>query len=154
MRTPRQYGPTWIGAELTAWIAFPIGILWFVYDRIARFTGATREQRVERMLDWYPPEWRARYGDEFAAVLHDAMAAGKDGPRLWLDVAREAASTRTPRPSRAWLAAVLWTAGIVAVLPLGIVSVFVADTDPLLGAAVATFGLVLIAASIRTFRTA
>jgi len=154
MRTPRQYGPTWVGAELVAWIAFPIGILWFVYDRLARFTGATREQRVERMLNWYTPEWRARYGDEFAAVLHDAMAAGRDGPRLWLDVAREAASTRKPRPSRTWLAAALWTLGIIAVLPLGLVPVLVIDADPARAAAIAAAGLVMIAASIRTFRTA
>jgi hypothetical protein len=153
-KTPRQYGPAWLSAELVAWIAFPIGILWFAYDRLARFTGATPEQRADRMVRWYPPEWRERYGEEFRAVLLDAMAEGRDGPRLWLDVAREAASRRAPRPSRAWLAAGLWTVGIVAVLPLGIVNAILTDVSLALAAAIVAAGLVMIAASIRTFRTA
>jgi len=154
MKTPRQYGPAWLGAELVAWIAFPIGLLWFAYDRLARFTGATAEQRADRMINWYPPDWRARYGEEFRDVLLGAMAERRDGPRLWLDVAREAASTRTPRPSRTWLAAGLWTLGIVALLPLGIVNAIVTDVDLVLAAAIAAAGVVMIAASIRTFRTA
>ena len=154
MHTPRQYGPTWIGAELLAWITFPVGILWFAYDRVARFTGATHEQRAERMLRWYPAEWRERHGEEFRTLLLDAMRDGRDGPRLWLDVAREAAVTRAPRPSRTWLAAALWTAGIVALLPLGLVNLLVTDVDPALALGIAAAGVVLIAASLRTFRTA
>jgi hypothetical protein len=97
-----------------------------------------------------PPDWRVRYGEEFRTVLLDAIADGRDEPRMWLDVAREAASRPRARASRTWLAAGLWTPGIVALLPLGIVNAIVTDVDPALAAA----GLGVIAASIRTFRTA
>jgi hypothetical protein len=50
--------------------------------------------RVSRLLRWYPSDWRARYGDEFEAVLASSMSDGKGGLRLSLDVAREGMAAR------------------------------------------------------------
>jgi hypothetical protein len=46
-----------------------------------------------RLLRLYPPAWRARYGDELAALL-DAMSPGRVPVRAWLDVGRGAARER------------------------------------------------------------
>lgn len=80
MSTVRQYGPAWIAAEFLAWILFPVGLLWMLYDRAARWAGSTPQQRVTRMIRWYPEAWRVRHGEEFPALLRDAIAAGEDGP--------------------------------------------------------------------------
>jgi hypothetical protein len=37
-------------------------------------------RRVERLLRWYPESWRARYGDEFAALLTAELA---ERPQSW-----------------------------------------------------------------------
>ena len=37
-------------------------------------------RRAERLLRWYPSEWRARYGDEFAELLISDMS---ERPRSW-----------------------------------------------------------------------
>jgi hypothetical protein len=50
--------------------------------------------RVARLLRWYPRDWRARYGEEFEAVLMSSLSDGKDGLRLSLDVAREGVAAR------------------------------------------------------------
>ena len=34
----------------------------------------------ERLIRWYPPRWRARYGDEMTALLEDRYAAAADVP--------------------------------------------------------------------------
>jgi hypothetical protein len=46
------------------------------------------DRRAARLLRWYPPAWRARYGDEFAELL---IAEFAERPRSWrraADVAR------------------------------------------------------------------
>jgi len=46
------------------------------------------ERRAARLLRWYPPAWRARYGDEFTELL---LAEFAERPRSWRragDVAR------------------------------------------------------------------
>jgi hypothetical protein len=172
MKTVRQYGPAWIAAESLAWVLFPVGLLWMLYDRASRWAGRTPEQRVDRMVRWYPPDWRARHGDEFGALLLDAARGGQDGPRLWLDVAREAAAIRLQsafRPRRTWLAAALWTAGVLLVLPGAIVPLLLALGDapqgfPILevpagdrwavAIAVIAAGLMLMAVALRIFRAA
>ncbi len=35
----------------------------------------------ERLLRWYPPQWRERYGDEMTALLQDRYANAADMPR-------------------------------------------------------------------------
>lgn len=158
MRTVRQYGPAWIAGELLAWILFPVGLLWMLYDRAARWAGSTPRQRVERMIRWYPPEWRALHGEAFGALLEDAIEAGEDGPRLWLDVAREAAAVRLQALVHArWLivASVLWTVGVVLVLPLTLVPLALGNdaVAESAGAVIATVvvGLVLMAIAGRVF---
>jgi hypothetical protein len=52
------------------------------------------EQRAERLVRFYPREWRARYGDEFVAMLSDDIA---ERPRSFVrtfDVARAGMLTR------------------------------------------------------------
>ena len=75
-----------------------------VADRSAPGTGqepaAKRDRRVTRLLRWYPAVWRARYGDEMAALLHDTIAHGRDGPLLSLNVAKESLSVRLAQPER------------------------------------------------------
>jgi hypothetical protein len=162
--TVRQYGPAWIAAEFLAWILFPVGLLWMLYDRASRWAGSTPEQRVARMVRWYPPTWRERHGEEFAALLRDAIADGEDGPRLWLDVAREAAAVRVQeavRARRMWAAAALWTLGVIAILPLTVVPLLlgreglaelVVDDRAAAAAATIAAGLLLIVASARLVR--
>jgi hypothetical protein len=43
-------------------------------------TASLPEDRAARLLRWYPPAWRARYGDEFAELL---IAEFADQPRSW-----------------------------------------------------------------------
>jgi len=50
-------------------------------------TGSA-ERRVARLLRWYPPSWRARYGDEFAHLL---LADIAERPRSWRRAADVAA---------------------------------------------------------------
>jgi hypothetical protein len=38
------------------------------------------QRRVRRLLRWYPPSWRARYGDEFAELL---LSEFGEQPRSW-----------------------------------------------------------------------
>lgn len=44
-------------------------------------------RRAERLLRWYPREWQARYGDEFAELLISDMAEHPRSLRRSLDVA-------------------------------------------------------------------
>jgi hypothetical protein len=167
MSTVRQYGPAWIAAEALAWLLFPIGLLWMVYDRGSRWLGRTPHGRVARMVRWYPEAWRAQHGEEFGALLTDAVAAGEDGPRLWLDVAREAAAVRlesafracrtwvatellTIRPRWTWVETTVWTVGVLAIhaLVLGLVlgASWAAAVLPIAA------GAALIAAALRLLR--
>jgi hypothetical protein len=43
-------------------------------------TASVPEARAARLLRWYPPAWRARYGDEFAELL---IAEFAEQPRSW-----------------------------------------------------------------------
>ena len=50
--------------------------------------GRDREKRAQRLLRWYPADWRARYGTEFTELLLADLA---ERPRCWrrdADVAR------------------------------------------------------------------
>jgi hypothetical protein len=54
-------------------------------------------RRAERLLRWYPKSWRARYGEEFAALL---VADLSERPRSWrrtADVVRSALVARLTR---------------------------------------------------------
>jgi len=45
-------------------------------------------QRLGKLLRWYPRAWRERYGDEFLALVEDALDGRGPGWRLRLGVAR------------------------------------------------------------------
>jgi len=49
--------------------------------------GADR-LRAERLLRWYPPSWRARYGAEFAELLQAELAEQPRSRRRTADIAR------------------------------------------------------------------
>ena len=53
-----------------------------------------QSRRVLRLLRCYPPEWRARYGDEFSELLLAELADRPWSWRLTVDVARSAAAAR------------------------------------------------------------
>jgi hypothetical protein len=45
------------------------------------------DPRVRRLLRWYPPAWRERYGDEFLAMIEDTLDGRRPTLRLRLAVA-------------------------------------------------------------------
>jgi len=47
----------------------------------------SRPGDADRLLRWYPAPWRARYGDELAALVEDELAGGRPGLRLRLSLA-------------------------------------------------------------------
>ncbi|HEX4433865.1 MAG TPA: hypothetical protein VH012_03485 [Acidimicrobiales bacterium] len=49
--------------------------------------SAAALQRAERLLRWYPREWRARYGEEFVALLVDDLQERPRSLQRSLDVA-------------------------------------------------------------------
>jgi hypothetical protein len=51
-------------------------------------------RRASRLLRWYPKEWRARYGDEFAELLVAELEERPRSLRRGLDVARTGVSAR------------------------------------------------------------
>jgi hypothetical protein len=57
-------------------------------------------RRAARLLRWYPPSWRARYGDEFTELLLAELA---EQPRSWRRTANVAASGLLARCTRAGL---------------------------------------------------
>jgi hypothetical protein len=53
--------------------------------------------RVDRLLRWYPPDWRERYGEEFEAVLSSSLSDGHGSLRMSCNVAREGVVARLAR---------------------------------------------------------
>ena len=87
--------------SIVVWaVLSPLALVWLALWLIDRYLAldkspaARRERRVARLLRWYPADWRARYGDEMAALLHDTLTEGRGGPRLSLNVAKEGLAAR------------------------------------------------------------
>jgi hypothetical protein len=81
------------------WIAlWPVGSVWLLASLILRYRAFDRspqartERRIARFRSWYPRGWRARYGEEFSELVREAIADGRGGPRLTLNVIRESAA--------------------------------------------------------------
>jgi hypothetical protein len=96
-----------VAASIVFWtLLSPLALVWlalWLIDRhraLDKSPAARRERRVTRLLRWYPAEWRARYGDEMAALLHDTLAERRGGPRLTLNVAKEGLAARLTPPGR------------------------------------------------------
>jgi hypothetical protein len=77
-------------------------------------SGPDPARRARRLLRWYPPLWRARYGEEFAELLIADLA---ERPRSW---------RRTADVARAGLLARLAGAGL-ATHPLEVLHAFGVD---------------------------
>jgi hypothetical protein len=45
-------------------------------------------ERFERLLRWYPPTWRVRYGEELVALMEDTYGGDKVPLRAWLGIVR------------------------------------------------------------------
>jgi hypothetical protein len=94
-------------ASIVFWaLLAPLALVWaalWLIDRhraLDKSPEARRERRVARLLRWYPADWRARYGEEMAALLHDTIADGRGGLRLSWNVAKEGLATRLAPPAR------------------------------------------------------
>lgn len=48
---------------------------------------SARRPQGSRLLGWYPPAWRERYGDEFSALMEDALGDRPPTPRFRLAIA-------------------------------------------------------------------
>jgi hypothetical protein len=59
-----------------------------------RASAASTDRRIARLLAWYPPDWRARYGAEFSELLRDEISRGHGGLALTLNVVRESNAAR------------------------------------------------------------
>jgi MFS family permease len=59
-------------------------------DGIERGTGLTSRS----LLRWYPARWRARYGDEFVAMMEDDLGGRRPDMRYRLSIARSGLNER------------------------------------------------------------
>ena len=96
-----------VSASIVFWtLLWPLALVWLALWHIDRYRtldkspAARLERRVRRLLRSYPADWRARYGDEMAALLHDTIAEGRGGPQLSLNVAKEGLAMRLAPPAR------------------------------------------------------
>jgi hypothetical protein len=97
----QRWGWRFVPLALVFWVVFwPVAAVWSAitvirrYGSLDRGSPATSESRVARLLSWYPPEWRARYGEEFSELLRDAIREGDAGIGLTLNVMRESSRAR------------------------------------------------------------
>lgn len=119
-----------IAASIAFWtLLSPLALVWLVLWLVDRHRAldthpsARRERRVARLMRWYPADWRARYGDEMAGLLHDLIIDGHDGPRLGLDVAREGVAARlAPLERRRAVAGACLGLCSIPLLPQGLVA--------------------------------
>ena len=116
---PERLGWKFIPLSLLFWIfLWPVGLAWWAWHA---FQAWRAPGRVGRLLRWYPPRWRERYGDEFAELLRESLADGRGGVRLWWDVARSGVHERLRAPDRD-IAVLLLSAGWIPLVPQGIVA--------------------------------
>jgi len=94
------------------WILFwPVGLIWLAlslasFYRVTDHSGQARAgRRASWLVSYYPPGWRARYGEEFAETVGETILNGRGSLGLTLNVAREstAAWWRTDRRGLATL---------------------------------------------------
>ena len=58
--------------------------------------------RFERLIRWYPPTWRARYGAEFVALLEDTHGMSDVPWRERLAIAKSGSVERGGSSRTAW----------------------------------------------------
>jgi hypothetical protein len=126
-----------VSASIVFWtLLWPLALVWLAlwhidhYWALDKSPAAKRERRVRRLLRWYPADWRARYGDEMAALLHDTIAEGRGGPRLSLNVAKEGLAARlAPVTRRDALAGACLTLCWIPLFPQGLVAAVLKVTE-------------------------
>jgi hypothetical protein len=108
-------------------VLWPVGTVWLLASLVIRRRALERcpeartARRIERFLSWYPADWRARYGAEFAQVTREAISDGHGGVRLTLNILRESNAARiasTGGPA----AAACWSLCWIPLFPQGIVA--------------------------------
>ncbi len=132
-----RLGWWFVPVSLVFWVFFWfLALLWPVARFVRRLLtqehglAARRERRVSRLLCWYPPAWRERYGDEFASLLYATIGDGRGGLRMSLNVVREGLAARLTavrqRPAvAAWCGTLCW----IPLFPQGIVPLVMLLTD-------------------------
>ena len=90
------------------------------------------ERRYQRLLHWYPPEFRDRYGAEMLGVLMDGAAPGQSRPRVGevVDVV-QAAIMRRMGAARAAAGAGAWGPAAAAVGTVAVVLVLARQARPI-----------------------
>jgi hypothetical protein len=136
-RLAERHTVLFVIASTVFWtVLSPLTLVWLAVWLVSRHRAldkspaARRERRVRRLVRWYPAEWRARYGEELAATLHDAIADGHGGPRLSANVAKEGLAARLAPPARRHgLAAACIALCWIPLFPQGIVPAVMKLTD-------------------------
>ena len=128
-------------ASIVFWtLLSPLALVWLtlwligrVIDRhraVEKSPTAKRDRRVARLLHWYPADWRARYGEEMVALLHDTIAEGRGSPLLSLNIAKEGVAAWLAPPERrqalAWLCLGLCA---IPLIPQGLVPAIMILTE-------------------------
>jgi hypothetical protein len=97
------------------WTLFwPIGLAWLVLSLVRLHTAtdhsgpARAGRRASRLMSYYPPGWRARYGDEFAETARQTILDGHGGLRLTLNVARESSAAWWQADRRGMVTVTCW----------------------------------------------
>jgi hypothetical protein len=111
----KHWGWRFVPLALLFWVIFwPIGVAWAAITLVRRCCSLDRspaagtERRIARLLAWYPPDWRTRYGAEFSELLRDQMQHGNAGLALTLNVMRESNAARIAAAGGVATAACWW----------------------------------------------
>ena len=128
---------------------------------------ARTERRIARLLSWYPPQWRVRYGEEFAELLGQTIRDGHGGPRLTLNVIREGDAAWLATNRRGLIAIACWSLCWLPLVSQGLVALALKLTPgthrswfvalylpgalqwPMIAAMLST-GLLMLATAVRT----
>jgi hypothetical protein len=97
----KRWGWRFVPVAVLVWTVFwPISVAWSAITLLRRHMSRDHrsvdrtERRVARLLAWYPPAWRTRYGAEFSELLRDEISSGQGGLTLTLNVMRESSDAR------------------------------------------------------------
>jgi hypothetical protein len=135
-RLARRWGRWFTTFSLLIWtILLPITAPWLAVSLLARYRALDRSpearmnRRVARMLAWYPPQWRARYGEEFAEILRQTIRDGHGGLRLTANVVRESGAARLAPYRRREIGAILcWSLCWIPLIAQGLVPLILSLT--------------------------
>ncbi len=97
------------------WILFwPAGLVWLALSLARRCLAADHsglaraDRQASWLVSWYPPGWRARYGEDFAETVREAILAGHGGLRLALNVYLESTAAWWQADRRGLVTVTCW----------------------------------------------